>query len=140
MKNFVLKLFILFSTVTLLSFFTLDANAQDVKPDLSKIKQAKPITPENPSISLIDYIRRVPGVTVMNRGGTYSVQLRGTTSFNGTSSPLYILDGRYIQTFDQLNKTVQVVDIANIDVLKGPEATTRYGLRAGNGAIIIKTK
>ena len=139
MKTSILQYPILI-TIFCLALFSFDANAQEVEPDLSRIKPATTITPQNPSISLIDYIRRIPGVTVMSRRGSFSVKLRGTNSFQGTSSPLYILDGRYIRSFDQLNKTVEVIDIAKIDVLKGADATTRYGIRAGNGALVIRTK
>ena len=123
-------------------FFALhdNSNAQSIEPDLSKIKTVKPIQPQNPSIPLIDYIRRLPGVLVMNQGGVTKVQLRGSNSLLGDSSPLFVVDGRYISSFSQLENTIDVNDIGNINVLKGPESGTRYGLRGSNGAIIISTK
>ena len=116
------------------------SKAQSIEPDLSKIKTVKPIQPQNPSIPLIDYIRRLPGVLVMNQGGTFKVQIRSTTSLLGDSSPLFVLDGRYISSFDQLRQTVDVVDIASVDIIKGASAGTRYGIRGAKGAIVIKTK
>jgi len=116
------------------------SQSQTIKPDLSVLKTVKPIQPQNPSIPLIDYIRRLPGVLVMNQGGVTKIQLRGSTSLLGDSSPLFIVDGRYLSTFSQLENTVEVNDIGNIDVVKGPDAGTRYGLRGSNGAIVITTK
>ena len=127
-------------TIFCFALFSFEANAQRVEPDLSKIKPAATISPQNPSIPLIDYIRRLPGVLVMNQGGVTKIQLRGSTSLLGDSEPLFVVDNRYISSFSQLENTVAVNDIGNIDVLKGPDAGTRYGLRGSNGALVITTK
>ncbi|MDX1587029.1 MAG: hypothetical protein R3222_09800, partial [Balneolaceae bacterium] len=39
-----------------------------------------------------------------------------------------------------VNAIVDVNDIEHIEVLKGSEAGSQYGLRGSNGVIIIKTK
>jgi len=55
------------------------------------------------------------------------------------NSPLYIVDGKILEKFEE----VQALDPQNIEsmsVLKGPNATTKYGDKAQKGAIIIKTK
>lgn len=136
-----MKYFITTCIFVLLIFFSLNhAQSQTIEPDLSVMKTVKPIQPNNPSIPLIDYIRRIPGVMVMQQGGVTRVQLRGSTSLLGDSEPLYIVDGRYLSSFNQVKNTVDVNDIGNIDVVKGPDAGTRYGLRGSNGAIIITTK
>ena len=127
-------------TIFCFALFSFEANAQEVEPDLSKIKPAATITPQNPSIPLIDYIRRLPGVLVMNQGGVTIIQLRGSTSLLGNSEPLFVVDNHYIGSFSQLKNTVEVNDISNIDLIKGPDAGTRYGIRGSNGALVITTK
>lgn len=91
------------------------------------------------------------------------VQLRGTTSINATSSPLYVVDGVVIANSaigsglnsvtnagggisnsqdQQVNRIADLNpdDIESIDVLKGASSGAIYGSKASNGVIIIKTK
>jgi TonB-dependent SusC/RagA subfamily outer membrane receptor len=60
-----------------------------------------------------------------------SIRLRGVTSINASTTPLFILDGSEItsNTFKALNPE----DIATMTVLKDASATAIYGSRAANG-------
>ncbi|REE16899.1 TonB-linked SusC/RagA family outer membrane protein [Winogradskyella pacifica] len=98
-------------------------------------------------------------------GGGLSVKLRGITSINGNSQPLYIIDGVYIDNSSiasggintvsgaatggnpssQDNATNRIADInpddiENIEILKGASASAIYGSRGAAGVIIITTK
>ena len=95
-------------------------------------------------------------------GGGMSVQLRGPSSINGSSEPLYIIDGVYANnnSYDSgrgaaafsnaggsrqdgaTNRLSDINpdDIENIEVLKGSSAAAIYGQRANAGVIIITTK
>lgn len=55
-----------------------------------------------------------------------------------TGTPLYVLDGE-ITTVAEVNK-LPPHTIASVDVLKGSSATTAYGDKAKDGAVIISTK
>ncbi len=105
---------------------------------------------------------RVAGATINTTSGapgaSSQIVLRGFNSLSGNNSPLIVVDGLPISnsTFDQNNLTVQGSnrgndftnraadinpnDISSITVLKGPEATSLYGIDAGSGAIVITTK
>ncbi|MGH7603280.1 MAG: TonB-dependent receptor plug domain-containing protein [Gemmatimonadaceae bacterium] len=84
----------------------------------------------------------VPGVTIgRSANGGLSVQIRGISTLMGGTEPLYVIDGTPIQpgpngALDGINPH----DIASIEVLKDPVSLSFYGVRAGNGVIIIKTK
>jgi len=106
---------------------------------IAQKKDHNKVIPKNPNIPLIDFINRVPGVIVMNQGGQPRVMLRGSTTLTGNNRPLFVVDGYYLETFEQLENAVDVVNIAEINVLKGIQASDRYGMRASNGAIVIKT-
>ena len=69
-----------------------------------------------------------------NRG--YSVQIRGTGSLTGTTTPLYIIDGVPGASMNNVNPN----DIESMDVLKDGSAAAIYGTRANAGVIIITTK
>ena len=70
-------------------------------------------------------------------GADTRIVLRGNRSISGSSQPLFILDGVPIRgSINDLNPD----DIANIDVLKGPNAAALYGSEAQNGAIVITSK
>ncbi|SHJ33135.1 TonB-linked outer membrane protein, SusC/RagA family [Tangfeifania diversioriginum] len=70
-----------------------------------------------------------------NPGATPSIYLRGGTNFDGTGSPLVLIDGQ-VGAFNDINPN----DIESIEVLKDAGATALYGARANNGVILITTK
>jgi len=70
-------------------------------------------------------------------GGNSIVNLRGISSINGDTEPLFIIDGAPV---DQDNfRSLNPNEIASISVLKDAGATAIYGNRGANGVIIIKT-
>ncbi len=98
-------------------------------------------------------------------GGGISIKLRGVTSVNGNSQPLYIVDGVYVNNnsisaaglnsvsgaaaggnaSNQDNPSNRIADInpddiESVEVLKGASAAAIYGARAAAGVIIITTK
>lgn len=84
---------------------------------------------------------RIAGMSVTQSnsglGADSRIIIRGNRSINGSSQPLYILDGVPIRgNLNDLNPD----DIESINVLKGPNAAALYGSAAQNGAIIINTK
>lgn len=83
---------------------------------------------------------KVPGLVVVQNsdpnGGVNSMTLRGASTLNGSTSPLYVVDG--IPGVD-LN-LVPPADIESIDVLRDASATAIYGSKAANGVIIVTTK
>ena len=66
------------------------------------------------------------------------MMIRGMTSINSGTSPLYILDGVAIASSDF--NTINPADIESISVLKDASSTSIYGARAANGVIVITTK
>jgi len=96
---------------------------------------------ENPDLELKDYLRRLSGVNVTERGGEVRVMLRGATSLTGDNSPLFVVDGTQVgTTYDAVSNAVSVRDIQSINVMRSSEAMTTFGMRASNGAILIYTR
>ncbi|MDO5650106.1 MAG: SusC/RagA family TonB-linked outer membrane protein, partial [Gallicola sp.] len=96
---------------------------------------------------------RAAGVVVVSNsgqpGGSFSVNIRGVSTINGTQEPLYVIDGVQIQPslsgFGATSSANPLAalnpnDIENMEVLQGPNATAIYGTRASNGVILITTK
>lgn len=83
---------------------------------------------------------RVAGVEVnINTsapGEAAKVRIRGTSSINSSSDPLYVVDGIIGIDANNLNPN----DIASLEVLKDASSTAIYGARGANGVIIITTK
>jgi TonB-linked SusC/RagA family outer membrane protein len=97
-------------------------------------------------------------------GGGAQLRLRGVSTINGQSSPLYVIDGVIISNIStpggvnavtgaagggnpstQDNAVNRIADlnpndIENIEVLKGASAAALYGSKAANGVVIITTK
>lgn len=84
---------------------------------------------------------RTPGVEVTTSSGMPGagarVRVRGTTSINKSSDPLYVIDG-IISTsgLDGLNPQ----DIQSMEVLKDASSTAIYGSRGANGVILVTTR
>jgi len=111
---------------------------------------------------------KVPGANISSNsgapGGGISIKLRGVTTINGSSEPLYIVDGIYLSNdaiangsnavtraagggsaSNQDNPVNRVADlnpsdIESIEILKGASAAAIYGQRASGGVVIITTK
>ncbi|MBA2708156.1 MAG: SusC/RagA family TonB-linked outer membrane protein [Gemmatimonadaceae bacterium] len=101
-------------------------------------------------------------------GGGTQIQLRGVSTINAGFSPLYVVDGIPVSNAaiqnglnvitqsarasfgvnspspqdQQVNRIADLNpnDIENIQVLKGPSASSIYGSRGTNGVILITTK
>ncbi|MEI9806733.1 MAG: TonB-dependent receptor plug domain-containing protein [Bacteroidota bacterium] len=85
---------------------------------------------------------RVAGLEVINTnvspGSFAGIRIRGSSSLSGNYEPLYVLDG--IPVSGNINNIINVNDIENITVLKDISASSLYGSRAANGAIVITSK
>ena len=82
----------------------------------------------------------VPGLTVQQTtgapGSTPYIVFRGGTDFDGSGSPLVVVDGIIVPSL----YGIDVNDVESIDVLKDAASTAIYGARAANGVIIVTTK
>ncbi len=98
---------------------------------------------------------RIAGVNVTSASGTpgaaININVRGVGTINGSSQPLYVVDGIPVATgsFSQIGVGNQVLnsladinpnDIESLEVLKDASATAIYGSRGANGVVLITTK
>lgn len=75
-------------------------------------------------------------------------KIRGVTSMNGMTTPLYVIDGFPVENtrYDATGRLqenlpdLNMEDIESITVLKDAAAASIYGARAANGVIVITTK
>jgi len=83
---------------------------------------------------------KAAGVNIFNNtgqpGGEMRVVIRGISTINASTSPLYIVDGVAMSDFQLLNPN----DIESIEVLKDASAAAIYGARGANGVIMVTTK
>lgn len=107
---------------------------------------------------------RAAGVAVITGdgapGGGINIRIRGTSSINSSTEPLYIVDGFPVNSSNDavyvgggINEGsgsqrvrpnalsfINPQDIESIEILKDAAATTIYGSRGANGVVLIKTK
>ncbi|WZL89374.1 SusC/RagA family TonB-linked outer membrane protein [Salinimicrobium sp. 3283s] len=124
------------------------------KIDVSEIQQA--------GVATVDQLLKgqLSGVLVQPTSGApgapSKVSIRGTATLNGSSDPLWVLDGiplegsdipqdyRDKDNIDNLQSYpiagLNPDDIESITVLKDASATSIYGARAANGVIVITSK
>jgi len=82
---------------------------------------------------------QAPGVEITQVSGFigdgFKVNIRGIGT-NGSSSPIYVVDGVIGGSIDGLSPN----DIESIDVLKDAASAAIYGSRGANGVILVTTK
>lgn len=69
-------------------------------------------------------------------GAGMTVRVRGTTSFNGSNEPLYVVDGVPVDNVNFLSPS----DIESMQILKDASSAAIYGSRGANGVVLITTK
>jgi TonB-linked SusC/RagA family outer membrane protein len=100
-------------------------------------------------------VGQVAGVQINSSSGvpgaSSNIRIRGVSSILGNNQPLFVVDGVPINngggsggvaSVDFSNRAIDLnpEDIESINVLKGPAATSLYGLQANAGAIVVTTK
>ncbi len=86
---------------------------------------------------------RVPGLNILSGSGQpgsslSSVRLRGPSSIQGSTEPIYILDGLQISSDDL--QTINTNDLESVTVLKDASSTSVYGASGANGVILMTSK
>jgi len=114
---------------------------KDIRPGLETVRPQGSITDYREYYpTLGDYLRQVPGVLITGSEQNQMVTIRGVSSFNLGNEPLFVIDGHIAgNTYNQVSRMINVRDIDHVRVLKGSEASI-YGIRGGNGVILISTK
>lgn len=92
-----------------------------------------------PSNTVVQSLQgRAAGVLVQanngNPGGSFKIRIRGGTSVNASSDPIFVIDG-----FVGANLPPPE-DIESMEILKDASATAIYGSRGANGVILVTTK
>ena len=97
-----------------------------------------------PNISVLNSIQgTAPGIVVNSASGSpgsgkFNILIRGMSSLNGSTDPLYVVDG--VITSGSQFRNLNSYDIETFSILKDAQATAIYGNRAANGVVVITTK
>lgn len=106
------------------------AATSDVKAELEKENRI--------GITLLNQIRRMPGITLRNGVPVFT---KSTTDITAgiPIEPLYVLNGYPLgNSFADVDQLVDNVNVKEIQALTDSEASF-YGTRAANGVILITT-
>lgn len=93
------------------------------------------------AVSAIENLQgTVPGVNITKStgrsNGSIAIEIRGKSSINSDTKPMFVVDGVICSDIDFLNPQ----DIERIDVQKDASSTAIYGSRATAGVVIVTTK
>ena len=111
---------------------------------LSSISTINPTELKVPSSNLTTALAgRIAGLISYQRSGepgqdNAAFFVRGVTSFGYAASPLILIDGIEMSSYDL--SRLQVDDIASFSIMKDATATALYGARGANGVILVTTK
>lgn len=135
-------------------------NKRDIVGALTEVKMDDIYMPNYPTIDKM-LQGMVPGMIVTNNssraGSSPSIQIRGTSTLLGDSSPLWVVDGIIQEDPIKISASTAMstnlkeiignqvswlnpMDIESITVLKDASATAIYGSKASNGVIVVTTK
>lgn len=73
------------------------------------------------------------------RGNPSSLTARGHGSIVLSSSPLLLVDGAYMESYEYL-RDIPATNIESMRILDGTEGTRYFGTGAGNGVILVSTR
>ncbi len=111
---------------------------KDVTGAVASIR-ADELTASVPSVGQA-MVGKVPGVQISQVSGApyvgTKIRVRGTSSINASSDPLYVIDG-YPANADLF---INPSDIESIEILKDAASAAIYGSRAAGGVVLITTK
>lgn len=99
---------------------------------------------DRPNASVLASLQgTAPGLTITSSSGTpgsakFDGYIRGTSSINGDTDPLIIING--IPSSNQDFKNLDQNNIKSVNVLKDAAATSIYGNKGANGVVMITTK
>lgn len=112
------------------------AKVDDIKKQGNVTNMTDALTGIMPGLSVLS-ISGMPGGDFSSGTKIYSpseILIRGKTTWNN-SSPLILVDGIERQMND-----VDISEVENVSVLKDASATAVFGVKGGNGVILITTK
>lgn len=127
MKNFIFFLLIIGGTVACST--TNNAAKTDV--------DGAPI--EDIALDLTQRIKMLSGVRVRGDRASAEITIGGPSSINGNLYPLFVLDGRQVDSYATLYSLVNTADIKRVEVLRNPVDLAFYGTRGANGVIKVTT-
>ncbi|WPU91535.1 TonB-dependent receptor [Mucilaginibacter sabulilitoris] len=104
----------------------------------AKTLQERPVTNVNQALQ-----GRVAGVFI--GGGSKpsddaTIKIRGINTINSGSSPIYVVDGLVMDNNQGGFNSINMNDVASVQILKDASATALYGSRGANGVVVVTTK
>lgn len=136
----------------------MDINERDLTSAMGRVSMSE-LEDGTAAPSLEDALQgRIAGLDIAGSSGEpgtgMSMRIRGTTSINGSSEPLIVVDGFPYDIAidddfdfatadeDDYSQLLNIApsDIKEIAVLKDAAATALYGSKAANGVLLITTK
>ncbi len=104
----------------------------------AEVLSEKPVTNINQALQ-----GRVAGVFISSGARPSDdshIKIRGINTINGSTDPIYVVDGMVMDNGYSGFNAVNLNDVASIEVLKDASATALYGSRGSNGVVLITTK
>ena len=111
---------------------------------VGSIQTVRPNDLKVPSASLsTSFAGRLAGVVAVQKSGMpgsngADFYIRGISTISGITSPLIILDGMEVGSYELNALDPEVIE--SFSILKDATATAMYGTRGANGVMIVKTK
>jgi outer membrane receptor protein involved in Fe transport len=87
------------------------------------------------------YLKQISGVQVNGAGPDATIVVRGISSVNMETSPLFVVNGHPVgNNFATVYNMIDVQQVKRVTVLKSSVDTSMYGMRGATGVVEIELK
>ena len=87
------------------------------------------------------YLKQISGIKVNGTGADATITVRGITSVNMETTPLFVVNGNPVgNNFATVYNMIDVQQVKRITVLKSSVDTSMYGMRGATGVVEIELK
>lgn len=108
-------------------------NKESLVTNQTPIKDEENPNKSNQFRNIFEYLSGRPGIEINNN----NIRIRGVTSLSSSTEPLFIVNGKQETSANVIS--INPSDIKKLKVLKTADELSIYGIRGGNGVIVIDT-
>ncbi|WP_020567803.1 TonB-dependent receptor plug domain-containing protein [Neolewinella persica] len=139
--NFSFSLAALIGLLAAISLATSCGTSQAVASQ-DKERKSNTLEVDNTKTGITDltfYLKQISGVQVNGSGGDATITVRGVSSINSETSPLFVVNGNPIgNNYSVIFNMVDVQQVKRVRVLKSSVDTSLYGMRGATGVVEIE--
>lgn len=132
-----------FGILSVIGLLTACSTPQEIAKQ-APVKESNTLEVDNSQTGITDltvYLKQISGVQVNGSGADAQITVRGISSINMDTSPLFVINGNPIgNNFATVFNMVDIQQVKRVRVLKSSVDTSMYGMRGATGVVEIEVE